>query len=105
MWGYTPDPGNKSGRGTVALLYMEMFLALLVAYLVSSEWSGIDSRYPIAMALIVLLAAVVVAAVGDTSVANALAGFVFFLLAGGVLLMVVDHVRDARPSPAFSQRP
>lgn len=86
--------------------YTDLFLALLLAYMVYSEWARLDSRFLIAGALVLLVGAAVVDAAGATGVANTLAVYVFFLLAGGVVLLLVDHVREARtappPSPATS---
>ncbi len=62
-----------------------------------SEWAGLDSRYLIAGALVLLVATALVDAAGATNLANTLAEFVFFLLAGGVVLLLVDHVRE-RPA-------
>ena len=73
--------------------YSVVFLALLVAYLVYSAWARLDPRYPVAAALLLLVATAVVDALGAVGTANALAGYVFFLLAGGVVLLLVDHVR------------
>ena len=74
--------------------YTAGFLILLVAYLAYSEWAGLDSRYLIAGALALLVATALVDAAGSTDLANTLAEFVFFLLAGGVVLLLVDHVRE-----------
>lgn len=78
--------------------YIPAFLVLLVAYMAYSEWARLDSRYLIAAALLLLVATALVDAAGATDIANALAEFVFFLLAAGVVLLLVDHVRDATPA-------
>jgi len=83
--------------------YTAIFLGLLVAYLVYSLWARLDGRYPIGAALALLVVTAIVDAAGDTDAANSLAEFVFFLLAGGVVLLLIEHVRD-RPSPADSGR-
>jgi len=80
----------------VTFPYLLVFLALLAAYLAYSEWTGLDARLPIAGALALLLVTAVVDAAGDLATANTFAQYVFFLLAGGVVLLLVDHVRDAR---------
>lgn len=77
-----------------------VFLGLLLAYMVYSVWAGLDARYPIAAALVLLVVTAVVDAVGQTGPANTLAEFVFFLLGGGVVLLLVDHVRERRPTPS-----
>ena len=79
--------------------YNAIFLGLLVAYLAYSVWARLDGRYPIAAALVLLVATAVVDAAGDTGAANSLAEFVFFLLAGGVVLLLIEHVRG-RPEAA-----
>jgi hypothetical protein len=89
----------------VQLPLIGIFLALLFLYMVYSEWKGLDSRYPIVAALVLLVVTAVVDAGGNLNAANTLAEFVFFLLAGGVILLLVDHVREARRRPAFVGRP
>ena len=79
--------------------YTTVFVGLLVAYLAYSVWARLDGRYPIGAALALLVITAVVDAAGDTNAANALAEFVFFLLAGGVVLLLIEHVRE-RPGPA-----
>jgi hypothetical protein len=78
----------------VTFPYVLAFLAVLIAYMVYSEWARLDSRYLVAGALVLLVATAVVDAAGATGTANTLAEFVFFLLAGGVVLLLVDHVRE-----------
>jgi len=73
--------------------YSVVFVGLLLAYLVYSAWARLDPRFPVAAALVLLAATAVVDALGAVGTANALAGYVFFLLAGGVVLLLVDHVR------------
>ena len=89
--------------------FVLVFLALLVAYMVYSQWAGLDSRYLVAGALVLLVATAVVDAAGEPSAADTLAEFVFFLLAGGVVLLLVDHVRgrdrdDAGPRESSTLR-
>lgn len=74
--------------------YVPVFLGVLVLYMGYSEWVRLDSRYLVAGALVLLVATAIVDAAGATATANTLAEFVFFLLAGGVVLLLVDHVRD-----------
>lgn len=74
--------------------YTEVFLGLLLAYMVYSVWARLDARYPIAAALVLLVATAVVDALGDIASANTLAEFVFFLLGAGVVLLLVEHVRE-----------
>jgi hypothetical protein len=83
----------------VAVPYVPIFLGLLLAYMVYSQWARLDSRYPIAGALALLVATAVVDAAGDLAAANTLAEFVFFLLAAGVVLLLLDHARGAHPAP------
>jgi hypothetical protein len=83
----------------VSFPFTEVFLALLVAYMAYSVWAGLDARYPIAAALLLLVVTAVVDALGNTGTANTLAEFVFFLLGAGVLLLLIDHVRESRAAP------
>jgi len=80
----------------------EVFLVLLAAYMAYSVWMGLDARYPIAAALLLLVVTAVVDALGNTDAANTLAEFVFFLLGAGVLLLLIDHVRESR-APARTE--
>ena len=81
-------------------------MALLVGYMVVSQWERLDSRYPIIAGLVLLVVAAITDAVGATATANTLAVYVFFLLGAGVILLLADYVRDSRrssrpaPSPA-----
>ncbi len=76
------------------LPYLEIFVGLLALYVACSAWLRLDSRYPIAMALLLLVTAAVEAGLGHASLANTTAGYVFLLLAGGIVLLVVDHLRE-----------
>lgn len=80
--------------------YTELFVALLLAYMAYSVWVRLDARYPIAAALVLLVITAVVDALGATGPANTLAEFVFFLLGAGVVLLLIEHVRDGRSAPA-----
>lgn len=87
----------------MTLPYTDLFLGLLGGYMGYSVWARLDSRYLIAGALGLLLVTAVIDASGATAAANGLAIFVFLLLAGGVVLLLVDHVREERrgaPVPA-----
>ncbi len=83
------------------------FVVLLLAYMVYSVWAHLDARYPIGAALVLLVATAVVDALGNTGAANALAEYVFFLLGGGVVLLLVEHVREGRAvsAPAAGSSP
>ena len=72
------------------------FLAVLLVYMVYSQWAHLDSRYLVGGALLLLVVTAVVDAAGLTGEANVLAVYVFYLLAGGVMLLLVDHVREER---------
>ena len=77
-----------------------VFLVLLLVYMVYSEWAGLDSRYPIAAGLGLFVVTFFVSAAGAADLANTLAVFVFLLVAGGVVLLMVDYVREGRRLPA-----
>jgi len=77
--------------------YATIFVGLLLAYLVYSVWARLDGRYPIGAALALLVVTAVVDAAGDVNTANTLAEYVFFLLAGGVVLLIIEQLR-ARPA-------
>lgn len=84
--------------------YTEVFLGLLLAYMVYSVWVGLDARYPIAAALVLLVATAVVDALGNVASANTLAEFVFFLLGAGVVLLLIEHVREGRRAEGATGR-
>ncbi len=88
--------------GPVAFPYVPAFLALLLAYMVYSQWARLDSRYPIAAALLLLVGTAIVDASGAVGAADTLAEFVFFLLAAGVVLLLLDHARGARAAAVGS---
>lgn len=89
----------------MSLPYTELFVGLLVAYMAYSAWARLDSRYLIAGALALLVAAAIVDAGGATGAANTLAVYVFLLLAGGVVLLLVDHIRDRPTAPGGGRPP
>ncbi|MGB6500975.1 MAG: hypothetical protein WBG19_06220 [Thermoplasmata archaeon] len=78
----------------MAVPYSLLFLALLAAYMVYSVWARLDSRYVIGGALVLLIAGAVADAAGSVPVANTVAQYVLFLLAAGVVLLLVDYLRD-----------
>jgi hypothetical protein len=80
----------------MAVPYFDVFVALLVVYLVYSVWARLDPRLPLAAALLLLVAAVGVFAANDVASANALAASAFCLLGGGVVLILIDHFRGSR---------
>jgi hypothetical protein len=63
--------------------------------MIYSQWVRLDSRYPIVAALVLLVLAAIADAVGSANAANLLAIFVIFLLGAGVVLLILDHLRDA----------
>jgi hypothetical protein len=94
----------------VSFPFVAVFLGLLLAYMVYSAWARLDARFPIGAALALLVVTAVVDAAGATAAANTLAEYVFFLLGAGVILLLVDHVREGRasdrsatPAPAGSE--
>ena len=88
----------------MAFPYTEVFLALLLAYMVYSVWARLDARYPIAAALVLLVATAIVDAAGSLASANTLAEYVFFLLGAGVVLLLIEHVRE-RPDTEYASGP
>lgn len=82
--------------------YYLLFIVILAVYIFWSQRTGLDSRYPILLAIPLLVGSVVVDATGHSAAAFQLAEFVFFLLVGGVVLLVIDHLRDAW-DPSFAR--
>lgn len=89
----------------MALPWDELILPLIVAYLAYIVWTRQDGRYPIVLALILLLASAVADAAGDLSAANTLAVFVFYFLVGGVVVLLIEHLREGRRVPATARVP
>jgi hypothetical protein len=77
----------------VVVPYLTIFLGLYFAYLTFSVWAQLDSRYPVILALLVLVAAALAAAVREPVTANTFATYALFLLVGGVALMIVERAR------------
>jgi hypothetical protein len=76
--------------------YVLAFVGLLAAYVGYSLWARLDPRWPIGAALVLLVVAAIVDAAQAVDAANVLAEFVVFLLGAGVLLLLLEHARDAR---------
>lgn len=72
----------------------EVFAAVLAIYLGYSLWAGINSRYPLVMALALLVAASLLDAEGNHGVANTFAAYVLILLLGGAILLIAEYVRS-----------
>jgi hypothetical protein len=79
----------------MGLPYVWIFAGLLLAYMVSAKWAGLDSRYPVAMGLGLLLASCVADAAGAHSTASQLAEFVIFLFLGGTVLVLGEYLVQA----------
>ena len=77
----------------MAFPYLEVFAVLLLVYLGYSYWQRLDPRFPVAAALVLLVATALVEAGGATDAADTLAEYVFLLLVGGVVLMLLERVR------------
>ncbi|MCI4325455.1 MAG: hypothetical protein L3K00_06210 [Thermoplasmata archaeon] len=73
--------------------YQAVFLALLAVYMLYSGAAGLNPRWPVYGALLLLLAAAVADGLGATNAANQLALDVVFLLAAGVGLIAFDQRR------------
>lgn len=80
----------------MTLSFLLIFVLLLPVYLVSAEWAKLDSRYPLAMAVLLLGAALVIASAGNLKVASALTPYVFYLLAGGAVAVGISQLRPSR---------
>jgi hypothetical protein len=95
---YTSTGHGPTGRdpGVMVDPFVLAFVALLAGYVVYSLWVRLDPRWPIAAALVILVVAAVADAAQDLGTANLLAEFVVLLLGAGVLLLLVEHARDAR---------
>jgi len=84
----------------VTVPYLLLFVVLLAVYLVYSAWVRLDPRYPIVAALALLIVTAVLDAAGESASSNTFAEYVFILLAGGIVLLLLDHARESRPKPA-----
>ena len=72
------------------------FVCLVGAYLVSSAWAGLDSRYPVLMAVGLLICGSLLTYEGNSGLGNEMALFSFFLLFGGVVLLSLDRLSAAK---------
>lgn len=72
-----------------------VFIVVLSAYIWWSERAGLDSRYPFFMAIGLLVAGVLTEMSRDYAAALVLSEFVFFLIAGGIVTLIIDHLREA----------
>ncbi len=73
--------------------YLELFGALLLVYLGYSYWQQLDPRYPVGAGLVLLIATALVEAGGADAAADLLAEFVFLLLLGGAVLLLLERFR------------
>jgi hypothetical protein len=95
----------------VSVPFIEIFLVLFGAYLFFSEWIGLDSRYPILLAIVLLAAAALSDALGDLALATVSTEYALLVLTGGLFLLIVAHFREDRrgnpkiPTPPLSEPP
>jgi hypothetical protein len=91
----------------MAFPYLAIFGVLLLLYMAYSLWERLDPRYLIGAGLVLLVATAITEAAGYATAANLLAEYVFFLLGGGVLLLLLDPFLRARGKVGGSslQRP
>ena len=80
--------------------YLAVFLALLAAYMAYSVWASLDVRYPIVVAIVLLVATAAVDWMGDAGSADILAEYAILLLGAGAVLVVIDRVRAPRAVPS-----
>jgi hypothetical protein len=88
----------------MAFPYLAVFGVLFLVYMGYSFWARLDPRYPIGAGLVLLVATALTEALGASPAAATLAEYVFVLLTGGVVLMLLDRVRTASgPMPTGDQ--
>lgn len=85
--------------------YPYVFLGLLIVYMIYSQFARLDSRLPIAAGLVLLVFAGILDAAGAPDAANNVAVYVYFLIGAGVVLLLIDYVRDARRSASGEPDP
>ncbi len=76
--------------------YLLLFGILLLVYLGYSFWQRLDPRYPVGAALVLLEVTAFTEAFGASPQADTLAEFVFLLLVGGAILILLDRFRARR---------
>jgi hypothetical protein len=87
----------------VSIPFQLGFLAVLLVYALYAAAVGLNPRWPVYGALLVLLLAAVAEGLGSTGAANQLALDVVFLLAVGVALIAFDRWRGrARSAPTVA---
>jgi hypothetical protein len=84
--------------------YQAIFGLLLLVYLGYSYWARLDPRYPVAAALVLLVVAAALDALGEQGAAIVVGVYVLLLLLGGVALLVAEHLRRPRRGPAETSR-
>jgi hypothetical protein len=72
-------------------LFAIMFLVVVIIYVDYSLHARFNPRYPILLAIVLLVAIAISEANGDDSGADLLSVYAFILLCGGFVLLVIDH--------------
>lgn len=81
---------EKTVMPTIELAALILFVTCIVVFAIF-RW---EPRIPIAIALILLAATAIV---NDEDWANHFALYAFYLLAAGMVLLLVQHIRERRP--------
>jgi hypothetical protein len=76
--------------------YDELFLALVVIYMVYTLYFRLDARVLLAASLGMLVIVAIIAAAGDSASANQLATLVLYMLVAGIVLLLIEYIRPAR---------
>ncbi len=76
--------------------FLALWLVIVSAYAGYSLWARLDPRYLLGAALLMVIAAAVLEALGDVAAANALAVDTFFAFLAGLVVLVLDRAISER---------
>jgi hypothetical protein len=78
---------------------------LLVGFIASLRWAGLDPRIPIATGIFLLGIAGVAEGLGSSGAANTYSEYAMFVIFGGMVLIAIDRVMPAGAEPPGTTAP
>lgn len=80
--------------------YLFVFVIVVIAYVIYSAWTRLDSRFLIVAVVVIPTIAAIEYGLGRTGQASSLADYFFIVLGGFIALLVIDDLRGDRESKA-----